>query len=174
MADIFVLNPGGEVLIDIIYFSNRYNQVVNILSPYGITPSDFIDNWDNSLVITVFFPVEDLEELNQHPSNINFVRPTPPAERSNNSSLFNQGDFAQESFFTRAGFDLSGEGIKIGVLSDSYDKSVGNQPASSDISSGVLPGPGNPNGFTQSIEVLSDLELRSGSDDCNQSAPRSE
>lgn len=163
--DIFVLNPDGDVLIDIIYFGNRYNNLVNILSNYGISPIDFIDNWDDSPVITVFFPVTDLDDLNTHPNDINFVRPTPPAERSNNSSLFNQGDFGQESFFTRAGFDLSGQGVKIGVLSDSYDKSVGNQPASSDIAGGVLPGPGNPNGFSQEIEVLSDLELRSGSDE---------
>ena len=163
--DIFIIDQNGKVLVDIIYFSGRYNNVVNILANFGVTTDQFINNGNNGLVITAFFPVSDLADLNTFPNQINFVRPTPPATTNNNSSLFNQGDFAQESFFTRAGFDLSGAGIKIGVLSDSYDKSIGNQSAASDISGGVLPGPGNPNGFTQTIEVLSDNSLGAASDE---------
>ena len=36
-----------------------------------------------------------------------------------------------------------GEGVKVGVLSDSYNTILGN-PAATDISNGDLPGAGNP------------------------------
>jgi len=52
------------------------------------------------------------------------------------------------------GFD--GSGVKIGILSNSYDALGG---AAASVAAGDLPGPGNPNGFTQPVQVLKDLNL---------------
>ena len=51
-------------------------------------------------------------------------------------------------------FGVNGEGVKIGILSDSFNTLGGMDAA---IASGDLPGPGNPNGFTTPIEILSEI-----------------
>jgi len=50
---------------------------------------------------------------------------------------------------------LLGQGVTIGVLSDSFNKNSGtNDHEAQDIKSGDLPGPGNPNGNTTPVLVL--------------------
>mmetsp|Transcript_38806 Transcript_38806/g.62837 ORF Transcript_38806/g.62837 Transcript_38806/m.62837 type:complete len:801 (+) Transcript_38806:362-2764(+) len=58
--------------------------------------------------------------------------------------------------------NLKGEGITIGVLSDSFDTlNMSNQNnAAMDILQGFLPGPGNPRGYTDKIYVLQDSSYR--------------
>ena len=58
-------------------------------------------------------------------------------------------------------FGVIGKDITIGVISDSYDALSGEEAG---IVSGDLPGPGNPNGFIQEVEVLSEI-LEGGSDE---------
>lgn len=51
-----------------------------------------------------------------------------------------------------------GAGITVGILSDSWDVSTSTTiRAAADVASGDLPGPGNPNGFTQPVVVLEDI-----------------
>ena len=61
---------------------------------------------------------------------------------------------------TRAMYGVNGAGVKIGVLSDSYN-SLGT--AATDVTQGELPGVGNPAGFTTPVTVLTDVT--SGSDE---------
>ena len=65
-----------------------------------------------------------------------------------------QGDFAMHSDFARLGFDIDGSGVKIGVLSNSYDTQG---KAALDVGNGDLPGPGNPNGDSLEVHVLKDI-----------------
>jgi hypothetical protein len=51
----------------------------------------------------------------------------------------------------------NGNGISVGVLSDSYNTSGNSITAETDISSGDLPGPGNPLGNTTPVTVLEDF-----------------
>lgn len=51
---------------------------------------------------------------------------------------------------------ITGKGITIGVLSDSYDTSTGPIHAANDVSSGDLPGTGNPLGHTNPVVVVQD------------------
>lgn len=60
----------------------------------------------------------------------------------------------------RRNFHLDGRGIKIGVISDSFD-AFGD--AKVDVASGDLPGKGNPLGYQKPVRVLQDL--KSGSDE---------
>lgn len=49
---------------------------------------------------------------------------------------------------------FNGAGVRIGVLSDSYNNLGG---AATGVANGDLPGPGNPNGFTTAVTVVADL-----------------
>ncbi|HEX4608656.1 MAG TPA: S8 family serine peptidase, partial [Urbifossiella sp.] len=64
-----------------------------------------------------------------------------------------QGDAAERSDEVRGLLGLTGAGITIGVISDSYNLLGG---AAADVASGDLPGPGNPEGDTIPVEVLSE------------------
>jgi hypothetical protein len=82
---------------------------------------------------------------------VRFVR---PAMWSTNMGLTtSQGDVSMRSDNVRTTLGYNGAGVTVGVLSDSYNYLGG---ASSDVSSGDLPGTGNPNGFTTPVNVLTD------------------
>lgn len=52
-------------------------------------------------------------------------------------------------------FGVSGDGIRVGIISNSFDTGI--QPtAADDVAAGVLPGPGNPCGWDAPVEVLAD------------------
>jgi hypothetical protein len=51
---------------------------------------------------------------------------------------------------------IDGQGITVGVMSDSYDTNVAPNSATLDVSTGDLPGAGNPLGNTQPVVVLQD------------------
>lgn len=78
-------------------------------------------------------------------------------ERKQIGATTTQGDVALRADRARERFGADGSGTKACVLSDSYDGSDGaSTTATDDIESGDLPGPGNPNGFTQPVDVLED------------------
>ncbi len=52
---------------------------------------------------------------------------------------------------------VDGSGITVGVMSDSYDTNVAPNSAALDISTGDLPGAGNPLGNTEPVVVLEDF-----------------
>lgn len=70
-----------------------------------------------------------------------------------------QGDFAMHSDFARLGFDINGSGVKLGVLSNSYNTLA---KADEDVRNGDLPGADNPNGYTKDVEVLKDIDPQYG------------
>ncbi len=73
--------------------------------------------------------------------------------------ITSQGDADHRAADVRTTFGYLGAGIKIGVLSDSYNATGG---ASADVTSGDLPGTGNPDGYTTPVTVVQDY---SGGDD---------
>jgi hypothetical protein len=86
-------------------------------------------------------------------SNIRTVNPaTRPVKRS--GSVLSQGDPAQRSDIARRSFGVNGTGVKVGVLSDSYNYLKGEAAG---VASGDLPGAGNPNGFATPVKVLKDF-----------------
>lgn len=68
-------------------------------------------------------------------------------------SVTSQADPVMNADVARANFGVNGSGIKIGVISDSYNVLGGE---ASGISSGDLPGIANPSGFQNSVTVLKD------------------
>ena len=63
------------------------------------------------------------------------------------------------SDFARLGYDLDGSGVKIGVLSNSYNTQ---SKAHIDVTNGDLPGIGNPNGDSLEVDVIKDFVSSSG------------
>jgi hypothetical protein len=60
---------------------------------------------------------------------------------------------------------ILGRGISVGLVSDSYDGATGVPRASVGVTAGDLPGPGNPDGYTQPVVVLQDDTSSSVSDE---------
>ncbi len=70
-----------------------------------------------------------------------------------------EGDEQLRANQARAEFEVEGEGVKVGILSDSFDRDPFSPTGGTeDIASGDLPGPGNPCGKTIPVEVLDDSE----------------
>ncbi|MBD2700860.1 S8 family serine peptidase [Spirosoma sp. BT702] len=87
-----------------------------------------------------------------------------PAERpqTNTGPVNTQGDASQRSDLIRQQYGLTGQGVKVGVMSDSYNALLG-APAS--VTAGELPGVGNPNGFTTAVTVVQDYTLAGATDE---------
>lgn len=80
-------------------------------------------------------------------------------------SVRSEGDAQLNAASARASFGVDGSGVKVGVLSDSFDrKGSAVTHAAGDVASGDLPGPGSPCGSTEPVGVLDDSEL-AGSDE---------
>jgi subtilisin family serine protease len=80
------------------------------------------------------------------PWNINGNKITP---------VISQGDTAQRSYIARKKYNVSGNGVKIGIISDSYNN-LGT--ADIGVAHGELPGPRNPFNYKKPVQVLSDLD----------------
>ncbi|RZK46044.1 MAG: hypothetical protein EOO94_03420, partial [Pedobacter sp.] len=168
--DIFVTknNPTGDtrtqVLIDVIVNQGNYQTVLNsLVNDYAFNGQ--VDNGPNSLIITGFIPIEFLDDLNVLTQTINYVRPTfPPilsaAGRTGNS--ITQGDKAMFADKARRAWKVSGKGIKIGVMSDSYNKI--NNKAPEDVANEELPGKaGTP--YPLPVNVRLDYPYTGGTDE---------
>ncbi|MGB8717376.1 MAG: S8 family serine peptidase, partial [Rhodanobacteraceae bacterium] len=113
-------------------------------------------------VISGIFPVENLLSLNELPDLL--VSASPIYSALGNSGLVeSQGDKALRSDISRDVFNVNGTGIKVGVLSDSYNTILGN-PAADDVIKGDLPGVDNPD-FPNPVEVLAEYPFGTRSDE---------
>ena len=166
-AFIYIINETDEVLIEIVAFNGQFDAVATFLSSFGINTGDYIsdvyDPLDDERVITVFFPIVSLEALNPRSDIINQVyEVSPPIP--NTGLIDSQGDIAQNSNIVRLGWNVSGEGVKIGVISDSYDRKSGvingmSAALQTDIDNEDLPGDENP------VIVVQDYPYGAASDE---------
>ena len=142
-----------KVLIEIVPLSGEMQNVITLLqNTFGVSASDFLldlSDLGSLTVIDVYFPISSLTDLNDYANIINFARPLYPSY-TNAGAVISQGDGAQTSNVVRESFRLvnsngdivpvDGAGIKVGVLSNSYDREIiGESIASLDVSNGELP-----------------------------------
>ena len=151
--DIFQLD-GTKVLIEVVAESGLYGDMMISLNGVGF---ELLTADPDLYRATGWVEIGFLLQLNDFFA-MYYARPvypgvsnyTVPATGLTNS----QGDFAMHSDFARLGFDVDGSGVKIGVLSNSYDTQG---QAALDVSNGDLPGAGNPNGDTLEVDVIKDI-----------------
>jgi hypothetical protein len=179
-----------EVLLEIVPIAGRESALRNTLqttydrqyllndplnTDFIVDPQSVIDG--NLAAFDVFFPINQLLVLNDDP-DINFIRPLYTPIRNAGVAL-TQGDAAMFTNAVRESFVLTrdedgtpltfvnGEGEKIGVISDSYDKQLftGDSNATLDVSAGDLPGLDNPNGYLNPVTVVKDYPYGVASDE---------
>src|SRR6185312_15500690 len=68
-----------------------------------------------------------------------------------------------QSYLVREGYGLTGAGVKVGVISNSYNTIAGN-PAQTDVINGDLPGIGNAD-YSSPVEVLKEYPYGQASDE---------
>jgi hypothetical protein len=153
---------GGYVLIDVIAKVGSEAAVLSYLISEGMTG---IISGVNPLTTTGNFPIANLFHLNTRGDIINFCMPVF-VPSSNSGLIKNAGDTAIGSQLVRNGYGLQGLGVKVGILSDSYNALVTptNDPVDLDITTGELPGVGNPINSTPVI-LLDPLPQYPGSDE---------
>lgn len=147
-----------SVWIEVIALSGQKAALTALLqsAPYGMT--NLVNN-GTSLLITGKYPIKNLSKLNLLTSMIDYVRPLYPPLLSNHTQ--SEGDTSLRGFKARNGFSVKGSGVKVGVLSDSYNHKGG---AANDVLNGDLPGTGNPDGDNAPVQVVLDAQF-DGSDE---------
>ncbi len=158
--DIFQI-VGESVLISLLVQPGEYDNVLPTLSSpaYGLA-STVGDPSNNT--ITGLYPIANLLLLNELPQLLISAGPIFPA-LGNAGLVTSQGDIALRSFRARDVFKVNGQGIKIGVISDSYNTKLGNQ-AGDDIIRRDLPGPANPDN-TAPIDLVLEYPYGEASDE---------
>jgi hypothetical protein len=109
---------GDSVMIEVIAIDGRRTDVYDFLVSKGFT--DTISNGGHPRILTGKFPIDSLLLLNTRPDIIDYARPLFPAI-NNNGQVTSQGDRTMRSNLARQGYAITGEGVKLGVFSDSYD-----------------------------------------------------
>lgn len=154
--DIFVVK-NDSVWVEIIYNDGMYTNLYNLITAPPFNASQFIDNGVGNRILTTLIRYAELDELNNlnQTSGLNIINYVRPLYRPITSGgvAYTKGDVAQKTNLARAGFDTRGEGIKIGVISNSFNTQPGN-PAHIDVLNGDLPGPGNPDSNFTPVQVV--------------------
>jgi subtilase family protein len=132
----------------IVHVSRRYQTVTVAARPFALPRLD--DPADVRAVTEVLTPIVHASG----PGPVTSVyTPCFGLETS-------EGDEQLRANEARAKYEVEGTGVKVGVLSDSFDQDPFTPTgAAEDVASGDLPGPGNPCGHTTPVEVLDDSEI---------------
>jgi regulation of enolase protein 1 (concanavalin A-like superfamily) len=102
-------------------------------------------------LVNAWLPIGNISHLPEL-SELQFVKPVYWV-KGDIGSVDSQGDLALQAIAARQNYCVNGAGVRIGVLSDSYNFLGG---AAAGVTSGDLPGPGNPNGFTTAVTNVAD------------------
>ncbi|VEP17895.1 conserved hypothetical protein [Hyella patelloides LEGE 07179] len=140
--DTIIKLPEGEnaTLLGISPSQITADDVISLPNPRQAKPSNNSE------------PPETEEELENDESPDNGSEPEEEnPEEGNSEPIVSEGDRAMRSDVARKLFGLNGEGIKIGVISDSFDAF---EQLNQDIKNGELPGVNNPFGKTQPVNIL--------------------
>lgn len=154
-----------SIMIDIITKEGQYAAALAKFTsqPFGLT--NLISNGSSNFIITGLFPIAKLPLLNAETSLIVYVRPYYAAF-GNSGIVTTAGDTAMRTNLVRQGYQLQGAGIKVGVISDSYNTITAattnpkTNTAAQDVLNDDLPGTGNPNGNTVPVTVLKDYPFK--------------
>ncbi|MES2517902.1 MAG: S8 family serine peptidase, partial [Bacteroidota bacterium] len=139
-------NNNTKVKVDVISKGNGdilYEELTKLGIEIIARQQNFITCWAEISQINTY--------LSRAPSIVTMRSWLKPM--NNSGPVLSQGDAAQRSNLARV-LGVNGTGVKVGVLSDSYNNLGG---ANAGVTAGELPGNTNPQGFITPITVLSDI-----------------
>ncbi|WP_121355571.1 S8 family serine peptidase [Flavisolibacter nicotianae] len=131
-TDIFRIDETTDkVLIEVIAITPNDAALLTFLQSLGF---DLVSSAPDNLVLTGYFPIANLTSLNGR-TDIDYVRPLfEPL--SNSGQVTTLGDTTMKSNAVRSRFGIEGNGVTVGILSDSYDTRGG---AENDRQQGDVP-----------------------------------
>lgn len=169
----FMQLKGDNVLIDITAKSD-INLTKKQLQKLGVTITAVYGR-----VISGYAPIKILPQL-ENETTIRFVKPAYKPRHQNKNSIndllynklllqspvlpvpvISQGDTAMFSNIARKKYRVNGLGVKVGIISDSYNN-LGT--AKLGVEQGELPGKENPFGFNNRVDIIKDLD-KGGTDE---------
>lgn len=160
---LIILGNDEYVLIEAVAVIGQEVEALKFLRAQGLT-----NEIPNGIAYQIFsgqFPIKNLEILNTRPDLFNHCRPVF-LPLGNAGIVTSEGDKAIAANLVRGGFNTGGEGIKIGVISDSYDRlDLFGGRAQQDINNGDLPGTGNRDGNTTPISPVIEYPYGTRSDE---------
>jgi uncharacterized repeat protein (TIGR01451 family) len=142
---------GSSVVIDAVA-SGSVAKLASDLTRLGAVVTG-----EAGVMVSALLPVSEISAANALTS-LDFAAPSP--SEASIGAVTSQGDVAMGSDIVRSTLGYDGAGVTVGVISNSYNNLGG---AAKDVSTGDLPGAGNPNGFTTPVNVIQDDP--SGGDD---------
>ena len=154
VVDIRVSDPGDEQLQAI---SDAGAEISHVSTEYRMVTASVAAADLNAIAALPF--VENVGEVLNPVINGHLEASTQDSTDDTTcpwGSATSEGDSQLKAALARSTYSLDGSGVKVGVLSDSYNKSTNAIKAANDIASGDLPGVGNPCGYTTPVSVLSD------------------
>ncbi|MCS7019039.1 MAG: T9SS type A sorting domain-containing protein [Cytophagales bacterium] len=140
----FLKIDNGRVLINAVATTNT-ESLRTQLARVG-----FEETGVEGRMVSGFLPITNVNQLN----DMSFLLEARAVFVRQNNNPISQAVQAQAVNIARQRYGLTGKGVKIGILSDSYNNLNGEALG---IATGNLPGPGNPNGKTTPVQVLQDL-----------------
>ncbi|MEO1368761.1 MAG: hypothetical protein AAFX50_16420, partial [Acidobacteriota bacterium] len=112
-------------------------------------------------LVSGLLPVSSLDRA-EKVSGLRLLRPAA-APISQVGSTTSGGDAALGADLARSTFGVDGSGVKVGVLSDSFDwraALLGDDSATqAGVAAGDLPGPGNPNGYGTPVQIVQEASV---------------
>ena len=110
----FIITPDGYIMIDVIVNAGYYTTVLNLLQTADYGLRNIQSNGVSPFIITGEFPIVNLAKLNLV-TEINYCRPYYQ-EITHSGVVTSAGDTSVRSWLVRNGYNLNGDGIKIGVI----------------------------------------------------------
>jgi hypothetical protein len=179
-------------LIDVIVNQGYYNSILSLLqtAPYGLIPPfglNYFPDGQSTFKITGMYPIVNLLKLNDLFVELNHVSIYYQPFTFSAGLVTTAGDTTMRSHFVRSGYNINGNNIKIGVISNSYatipsgttatlplqpvtvppnpiPQTFNTNTMAQDIANGDLPGDTvgvvNPNGFLKNVHVIQDFPVQ--------------
>ncbi len=149
-----------EVMVKVQSEPGQYATMISELNTLGF---DQLTHNPGREIATGYFPMPNIMLVNDIVPLKFMWEVSPGVSNSyvdpNLGTVTSEGDRAMRGDFARLGFGVDGTGVKIGVISNSYNTK--NQ-AAGNVTSGDLPGVGNPNGYTTPVDVVKDVPVQYG------------
>ncbi|MDF1573490.1 MAG: S8 family serine peptidase, partial [Bacteroidales bacterium] len=157
--DIFQVKDGTEVLVKCLAITGEFNNLLNLLRSPELGLANEQTDPEQGIIIG-YIHISGLKFLNEYDDLLSAAQPVYPALGNNSGLGINLGDFSMRSDFARGGYHVGGTGVKIGVISNSYNTQA---TAHIDVQNGDLPGEGNIYDRLTPVEVLRDYSVSYGS-----------